>query len=105
MSIKWDINNIGWFQILARLCCEFCSLNDASHHNFKLLSHFAGLSYFQMLGSARRLAKDKVSSLLVLDFNDEEKDFLILTLEVGPQNYGHNKLYNIEPYCPSGKIS
>jgi hypothetical protein len=28
-----DINNHGWFQILAELCCDSCTLNDASHHN------------------------------------------------------------------------
>ncbi len=33
MSIKWDINNLGLFQILAGLCRDFHSLNNASHHN------------------------------------------------------------------------
>jgi hypothetical protein len=33
MSINTDINNLGWFQILAELCRDFCFLNDASHNN------------------------------------------------------------------------
>ncbi len=32
-SISREINNLGWFQILAKLCRDFSSLNNASHHN------------------------------------------------------------------------
>ncbi len=31
MSINTGINNLGWFQILAKLCRDFHSFNDASH--------------------------------------------------------------------------
>ncbi len=32
MSINAGINNLGGFQILAKLCRDFHSFNDASHH-------------------------------------------------------------------------
>jgi hypothetical protein len=48
MSIKWDINNLGWLQIFAELCRDFYSLNDASHHKSKVSGSFKLLSVAQI---------------------------------------------------------
>jgi hypothetical protein len=32
-TINTDIKYLEWFQIIAEWCCDFCSLNEASHHS------------------------------------------------------------------------
>jgi len=52
-STNADINNLGWFQILAELCCDFCSLNDASHHKtFESKTFYVRVRQDQVLPSS-----------------------------------------------------